>query len=97
MSDSGLKIYQWSEVSQWVVDEVNKKGYLSSEAKVKQTSWDAIKDVDVANSTWVSNSSSVAERARKYLGWKPTYPSLKETIPEAVKIEADALGLKAKN
>jgi hypothetical protein len=80
-----------------VVDDVNSKGYISSEARVKETPWNAIKGQSNANSTWVSNSSSVAERARKYLGWKPTHPSLKETIPQTVKVEADALGLKAKN
>lgn len=44
--------------------------------------------------SWACNSHSVAERARKYLGWEPNGPSLQETIPEAVRAAAEELGLK---
>jgi hypothetical protein len=85
---------QWSEVSHWIVDEVNRRGYLA-ECSVRQTSWEAIKDIG-ANPSWAANSSGVAERARKYLNWQPVNPALKDTIPDAVRVEADALGLKPK-
>jgi len=42
---------------------------------------------------WGTNSRGHAIRARKLLGWNPSKPSLKETIPDIVDIEARALGL----
>jgi hypothetical protein len=40
------------------------------------------------------NSRGQAKRARKYLGWNPTAPSLKEEVPNIVDVEAELLGLK---
>lgn len=40
------------------------------------------------------NSRGQAKRARKYLGWNPTAPSLKEEVPNIVDVEAEQLGLK---
>lgn len=61
-----------------------------------------IKLADVGNKwiqriagSWGLNSKSHASRARKYLGWKPTSPSLKEAIPEIVTSEAKLWGKKA--
>lgn len=41
------------------------------------------------------NSRGYAKRARKYLGWNPSAPSLKEEVPNIVDVEAELLGLKA--
>lgn len=40
------------------------------------------------------NSRGCAKRARKYLGWNPSAPSLKEEVPNIVDVEAELLGLK---
>ena len=40
------------------------------------------------------NSRGQARRARTYLGWNPTAPTLKEEVPNIVDLEAALLGLK---
>lgn len=40
---------------------------------------------------WATNAHTVAERARKQLGWNPQHNSVKATIPEVVKLEASKL------
>lgn len=80
--------HKWSEITKVVAKEAHKQGLIpSSEAKEL--------DVEVAKErhgfeslSWGLNSKGKARRARKYLGWKPSYPSLEETIPEAVRSEA---------
>ncbi|PSR94156.1 hypothetical protein BD289DRAFT_451496 [Coniella lustricola] len=85
--------HRWVDVAGWVADELTKQGY-SSEPKTQSVDTDtAVKEGGPVAVTWGLNTKGFANRARKYLGWKPTRESLKESIPEAVNLEAKALGL----
>lgn len=62
-----------------------------------------VKPLDVAEAKEVAgfeaasyglNSRGQAKRARKYLGWNPTAPSLKDEVPNIVDVEAALLGIK---
>ncbi len=44
--------------------------------------------------SWGLNSRGSAERARKYLGWKPKCASLEDEIPHIIDEEAKLLGMK---
>lgn len=65
---------------------------------------DPIQPLDVAEAKEIAgfeaasyglNSRGYAKRARKYLGWNPSAPSLKEEVPNIVDVEAELLGLKS--
>ncbi len=79
--------HTWGEVAEQVAEETVKQGYLK-EAPLK-----VVKFEDIANKSLGTNSKGVGERAAKYLGWKPTGPTLKHEIPGIVAIEAKKLGL----
>lgn len=71
-----------------------KQGF-AAEPKLKNlTVEEAAKESGRIASTWGLNSKSHANRARKYLGWKPTRKGLKELIPEIVSSEAARSGIK---
>lgn len=55
---------------------------------------DVVADGSGVASSWGINSKSVANRARKYLDWKPTRGGLKELIADIVSSEAARLGIK---
>lgn len=61
-----------------------KEQALSKEKALDQAGFEAV--------SWGLNSRAKAERARKVLGWKPSRPTLEETIPEIVKSEKARLG-----
>lgn len=76
-----------------IAEEMVKQGFMR-EAKVEKTSLETTKAAGLWSSvTWALNSKSFASRPRKYLGWKPTRPSLKDSIPEVVASEAARLGI----
>lgn len=65
---------------------------------------DTVKSLDAAHAMEIGglvamvfgqSSRGHGKRARKYLGWNPTGPSLKAEIPTMVDMEAAALGLKS--
>lgn len=74
-------VHKWSEVSKWVAEEAAKQGLIPEPIT---------KEVDFPNLG--TNSKCVAARARKYLGWQPKGPSLKDEIPAGVAFEAKRLG-----
>ena len=80
-------VHKWSEVAQWIADEAVKQGYMR-EAKTETVAYE-----NLSNSSWGTNSKSVAKRARKYFGWSPHGKSLKDSIPEIVTSEAKLLGI----
>ncbi|KAF4449146.1 hypothetical protein F53441_7542 [Fusarium austroafricanum] len=57
---------------------------------------DVVKKGYKAGLAWGINSKGEGERARKYLGWEPKAPSIKETIAESVALEAEILSVEAK-
>ncbi|KAI1413247.1 NAD(P)-binding protein [Hypoxylon sp. FL1857] len=74
-------VHKWSDVAKWVAEEAAKQGLLPEPVT---------KEIDAHQLG--ANSKSVAARARKYLGWTPKAPSLKDEIPAAVAYEAKRLG-----
>ncbi|KAI0149964.1 NAD(P)-binding protein [Hypoxylon sp. NC0597] len=74
-------VHKWSDVAKWVAEEATKQGLLPEPVT---------KEIDIPQ--FGANSKSVAARAKKYLGWTPKNPSLKDEIPAAVTYEAKRLG-----
>ncbi|KAI0847101.1 NAD(P)-binding protein [Daldinia vernicosa] len=74
-------VHKWSDVARWVADEAAKQGLIPEPAT---------KEVDFP--FFGANSKAVAARARKYLGWAPKGPTLKDDIPHSVALEAKRLG-----
>lgn len=65
-----------------------------AEPKVEVTTFETVSQFGgLVAGIWGLNSKSFATRARRYLGWQPTRHGLKETIPEAVSLEAKKLGI----
>jgi nucleoside-diphosphate-sugar epimerase len=88
--------HQWKDLAAWIAEEAHRQGYIY-EPKIKSVTFEEAVDMGYkAVAAWGINSKSEAERAKKYLRWEPIGPSLKETIAEAVAIEARALGLAPK-
>ncbi len=78
----------WADVALEIAAEAVKQGYL------KEVAARIVGYEDIPDKSWATNSRSVSSRARKYLGWKPKGPALKEEIPALVDGEARRLGLK---
>jgi nucleoside-diphosphate-sugar epimerase len=76
----------WGDVAEWIAEEAYNQGYLK-EPTVKGAE-------ELKASSLGTNSKSVAARARKYFGWKPTGRSLRDEVPAIVASEARLLGLK---
>ncbi|ROW10414.1 hypothetical protein VMCG_02061 [Cytospora schulzeri] len=92
LADGGIHI--WRETAQWVADAAQAKGYIKD---ATLESLDVTHAKEIAGFEAVSyglNSRGQGKRARKYLGWNPTGPSLKDEIPNIVEVEAGSLGLK---
>lgn len=87
--------HKWGDVATWVAEEASRQGYLP-EALTKNVSQKEVNLMGGAAPSYGANSKGVAQRAEKYLGWKPKGVSLKDTIPEIVTKEAKALGLTPK-
>jgi len=76
----------WSDVARWIAEAAYRQGFVA-EPRTEATT------VEGATS-WGRNSKSVAERASKYLGWKPRGRSLRDEIPDILAGEAARLGIK---
>ncbi|KAK2696447.1 hypothetical protein QWA68_004995 [Fusarium oxysporum] len=88
--------HQWKDLATWVADEVHRQGYIPESRTQSVKFEDVIKQGYKAGIAWAINSKGEAERARKFLGWEPKAPSLKDTIPDSVTWEAEILDLKPK-
>ncbi|CVK82929.1 uncharacterized protein FPRO_01403 [Fusarium proliferatum ET1] len=88
--------HQWKDLATWVADEVHRQGYIPKSSTQSVTFEDVIKNGYKAGIAWAINSRGESERARKFLGWEPKAPSLKDTVRESVVWEAEILDLKPK-
>ena len=78
--------HTWREVAQWIAASAARLGYVpKGDEGTPRT-----REIDLK--FFAMNARSVAARARKYLGWEPHAPGLKEEIDTIVRIEAEALG-----
>lgn len=72
--------------------EAHKQGFIKSpEVTYTMSPDEANQAMPHGAVLWATNAKTVAERARKQLGWKPQHKDLKATIPEVVKLEASKL------
>ncbi|KAF4967796.1 hypothetical protein FZEAL_10488 [Fusarium zealandicum] len=87
----------WADVAAWVADEASRQGYLPDAATKSVPLEEVNKTGLLGAASWGANSKGEADRAKKYLGWKPRGIPLKETIADTVAIEAKKFGLTAKS
>jgi hypothetical protein len=87
--------FRWGDIGQYVADESYEKGWIKSKEvkSMKPEDVDALQGNGHGSYLWGVNSRSRAVRARKVLGWEPVAKSIEQEIPEAVVIEAKALGM----
>lgn len=72
--------HRWSDVSRWIAESAARQGFIPR-----------ARTVEADLKFFGLNARSVASRARKYLGWKPAGPGLKEEIDGIVAGEVEAL------
>ena len=83
----------WGNLSKLVASEAYKQGLITSDEVVSLSTDDAKRLMPRASVLWGANSRCRAVRARKLLHWKPKEESIEASIPYAVTVEAEALGL----
>lgn len=69
-------------------------GYVKDAASIKHISSheaDGLGSHGGGSVLWGTNSRMQAQRARKFLGWDPTGPSLEQEIPKTVQAEVSGL------
>ncbi|KAF2825848.1 nucleoside-diphosphate-sugar epimerase [Ophiobolus disseminans] len=75
-----------------IANEAHKQGLIKQDAKAKFDTIDAAKAdamSDHAAVLWGTNARTVASKARQKLAWRPSAPSLEDTIPDLVHGEAE--------
>jgi nucleoside-diphosphate-sugar epimerase len=87
--------FRWGDVGQYIADAAYKDGFIKSKDVKSLTPEEVepLREGGKGSYLWGVNSRSRAERASKVLGWEPKGKSVEEETPEAVLIEAKALGL----
>lgn len=81
----------WKDLAKTMAHEAEQQGLvkdaktiaLSKDAALSQAGFEAV--------SWGLNSRAKAERARKFLGWKPYRPTLERTVPEIIRQEFELL------
>lgn len=91
LTDNGSFI--WGDVCREIAKVAHKNGFIPSDAVESLSISEADQFFPSLKYYIGANSRGVAIRAKKLLGWKPHQPALVETIPQALEIEAKALGL----
>lgn len=86
--------FVWGDILRAVAKDAHKKGFLPSE-DAKGLNADEIGEAGFPGGHYYvgTNSRGISKRAKQLLGWKPSRPSLVETIPDLVDSEARALGI----
>ncbi|KAL1857631.1 hypothetical protein Daus18300_010271 [Diaporthe australafricana] len=84
----------WGEVAQWIAEAAHAKGYIKDTTLEPLDVAEAKEIAGFEAASYGLNSRGQAKRARKYLGWNPTAPSLKDEVPNIVDVEAALLGIK---
>ncbi len=82
----------WSDIARTIAKEAASLGYISEPKEDALSKEEALKAAGFEAVSWGLNSRGKAERARKYLGWKPSRPSLEEEVPKIIKEERERSG-----
>ena len=81
----------WSDLARKIGSEATKLGYISDPKESALAKDEAIKQAGFEAVSWGLNSRGKAERAKKFLGWKPTQRSIEEEVPDIIKQEHERL------
>ena len=81
----------WSDIATQIGKEAEKQGFVQSLESRSLSRDAALEQAGFEAESWGMNSRGKAERAGKVLGWKPTAPSLEDTVPDIVKSEYERL------
>lgn len=81
----------WSDLARVIGKEAAKQGYISEPKERALSKDEALDQAGFEAVSWGLNSRAKAERARKYLGWKPSRPSIEQEVPEILKQERERL------
>jgi nucleoside-diphosphate-sugar epimerase len=81
----------WGDLARLVGREAARLGYIKDPKEGALDKDEAIKQAGFEAVSWGLNSRAKAERARKFLGWNPSRPSIEEEVPEILKQEQERL------
>lgn len=83
----------WADLSRTIAHKAADLGYISGDLKEYSLGKDAAMELSGFEAvSWGLNSRGRAERARRYLGWKPSRPSIEDCVEEILNDERDRLG-----
>ena len=83
--------HTWTDLARLFAKEAVRMQYISEPKEDALSKEEAIKAAGFEAVSWGLNSRGKAERARKYLGWKPNRPSLEEEVPTILEAEYERL------
>ena len=83
--------HAWGDLSRHVAAEAEKLGYAENLKEGSLDKDEALKQAGFEAVSWGLNSRGKGERARKYLGWKPSRPSIEAETPNILKEEHDRI------
>ena len=81
--------HTWSDLARLIASEAVKLGYISDPKEEALSKDGALEAAGFEALGWGLNSRGKAERARKYLGWKPSRPSIEAEVPKILKEERE--------
>lgn len=84
--------HQWSDLARHVAKEAVKLGYIKDPKEGTLSKEGALEAAGFEAVSWGLNSRGKAERARKFLGWKPSRPSIEDELPNILKEERERAG-----
>ena len=81
----------WGELSQTIANSAESLGYISNTEGYAVDKDEALNLAGFEAVSWGLNSRGKAERTKQYLGWKPTRPSIENSIKEILEDERKRL------
>ena len=83
----------WGDLARHVAAEAEKLGFAKNLKEGSLNKDEAIQQAGFEAVSWGMNSRGKAERARKYLGWTPSRPSIEAETPNILKEEHERLSM----
>ena len=84
--------HKWTDLAKAMAKEAEELGYIKDPKEDALSEDEALKAAGFEAVSWGLNSRGKAERAGKYLGWKPSRCSLEDEVPKILKEEHERLG-----
>ena len=81
----------WGDLARFVGQEAARLGYISDPQEGALGKDEALEQAGFEAVSWGLNSRGKAERARKFLGWNPSRPSIEEEVPDILKEEEERI------